>query len=39
VLDADAFEAFSQKGLFDQTTAMAFRKNILELGGTEDGRD
>jgi peptidyl-dipeptidase Dcp len=36
VLDADAFEAFSQKGLFDQTTAMAFRKNILELGGTED---
>ena len=23
-------------GLFDQTTAQAFRKNILERGGTED---
>jgi len=36
VLDADAFEAFKEKGLFDQSTAAAFRKNILELGGTED---
>jgi len=36
VLDADAFEAFKERGLFDQSTAAAFRKNILELGGTED---
>lgn len=36
VLDADAFEAFKEKGLYDQATAAAFRKNILELGGTED---
>lgn len=36
VLDADAFEAFKEKGLFDRTTADAFRKNILEQGGTED---
>ncbi len=36
VLDADAFEAFKEKGLFDQGTANAFRKNILEMGGTED---
>ena len=36
VLDADAFEAFKEKGLFDQATATAFRKNILEKGGTED---
>ncbi len=36
ILDADAFEAFSQKGVFDSETALAFRKNILEKGGTED---
>ena len=36
VLDADAFEAFKENGLFDQGTANAFRKNILERGGTED---
>jgi peptidyl-dipeptidase Dcp len=36
VLDADAFEAFKEKGLFDRTTADAFRRNILEHGGTED---
>ena len=36
VLDADAFEAFKEKGLYDRTTAAAFRKNILEYGGTED---
>jgi len=37
VLDADAFEAFKEKGLFDQATARSFRTNILEKGGTEDG--
>jgi len=36
VLDADAFEAFKEKGLFDKETAQSFRKNILEKGGTED---
>lgn len=36
VLDADAFEAFKEHGLFDKNTADAFRKNILEKGGTED---
>ncbi len=36
VLDADAFEAFKEKGLFDRATATAFRRNILERGGTED---
>ncbi|MBE8714038.1 M3 family metallopeptidase [Sphingobacterium hungaricum] len=34
VLDADAFAAFKEKGLYDQGTAAAFRKNILEKGGT-----
>ncbi len=36
ILDADAFEAFTQKGIFDPATALSFRKNILEKGGTED---
>ncbi len=29
VLDADAFEAFKENGLFDQKTARSFRDNIL----------
>ena len=36
VLDADAFEAFKENGIFDQKTARAFRDNILSKGGTED---
>ena len=32
VLDADAFEAFKENGLFDRKTANAFRENILESG-------
>jgi len=36
ILDADAFEAFKQNGIFDPVTAKSFRKNILEKGGTED---
>jgi peptidyl-dipeptidase Dcp len=36
VLDADAFEAFKETSLFDQQTALAFRTNILERGGSED---
>lgn len=36
VLDNDAFEAFKEKGIFDQATATSFRKNILERAGTGD---
>ena len=39
VLDADAFAAFKEKGLFDQVTADSFRKNILEKGGTANPAD
>ncbi|HSP91075.1 MAG TPA: M3 family metallopeptidase, partial [Vicinamibacterales bacterium] len=35
VLDQDAFEAFREKGLFDQETARGFR-TILEKAGSED---
>jgi len=37
ILDADAFEAFKENGIFDKETATKFRKNILEKGGSEDG--
>ncbi len=37
ILDADAFEAFKEHGIFDKETATKFRKNILEKGGSEDG--
>ena len=36
VLDNDAFEAFKEKGIFDQATATSYRKNILEKNGTMD---
>jgi len=36
VLDADAFEAFIENGIFDKETADSFRSNILSKGGTED---
>jgi peptidyl-dipeptidase Dcp len=36
VLDADAFSAFTEKGIFDPVTAKSFRDNILSKGGTED---
>ena len=36
VLDTDAFEAFKETSLFDKNTALSFRKNILERGGSED---
>lgn len=36
MLDADAFEAFKENGIFDQKTAHAFRENILSKGGTAD---
>jgi peptidyl-dipeptidase Dcp len=36
VLDADAFAAFKENGIFDQETARAFRDNVLSRGGTEN---
>ena len=36
VLDKDAFELFMQNGIFDNETAMSFRRNILEMGGSEE---
>ena len=35
VLDADAFELFKEKGIFNREIAGSFRKNILEKGGTK----
>jgi peptidyl-dipeptidase Dcp len=35
-LDADAFEAFKEKGLFDKATALSFRKNVLETYGARE---
>ncbi|HEX2921464.1 MAG TPA: M3 family metallopeptidase [Bacteroidales bacterium] len=39
VLDADAFELFKEKGIFNSDVADSFRKNILEKGGTEKPMD
>jgi peptidyl-dipeptidase Dcp len=36
VLDTDAFSAFKETSLFDQKTALAFRKNILEAGASQE---
>ena len=36
VLDADAFAAFKEKGIFDQKTAKLFRQFVLEKGGSMD---
>ena len=36
VLDKDAYELFKQKGIFDSETAMSFRRNVLEKGGSEE---
>ncbi len=35
VLDADAFEAFKENGVFDKNTAKRFQENILSAGGSE----
>ncbi|MCC5921240.1 MAG: M3 family metallopeptidase [Cyclobacteriaceae bacterium] len=35
VLDADAYELFKEKGIFDKETAKAFQQHILEKGGSE----
>lgn len=36
VMEADAFSLFKENGIFDKATAHSFRKNILELGNTEE---
>lgn len=35
VLDADAFAYFKETGIFNKETALKFKSNILEKGGTE----
>jgi peptidyl-dipeptidase Dcp len=39
VLDADAFMAFQENGLFDQATAAAYREHVLSKGGTRPGME
>ena len=39
VLDKDAFELFMLKGIYDKETAMSFRSNILEKGGSDEPMD
>jgi peptidyl-dipeptidase Dcp len=36
IMDADAFDAFKENGLFDKETAEAFREHVLSKGGTRD---
>lgn len=36
VLDKDAFELFKEKGIFDKETSMSFRRNVLEMGGSDE---
>jgi len=36
VLDADAFQPFAEKGIFDRETAQSFRENILSKGGSDE---
>lgn len=36
ILDADAFQAFKENGLFDKETAEKFKKYVLSAGGTDD---
>ncbi|MEF9985893.1 MAG: M3 family metallopeptidase [Bacteroidales bacterium] len=36
VLEADAFQLFKEKGIFNKEVAESFRKNILSKGGTQD---
>lgn len=35
VLDADAFEAFKEAGIFNKEVAQSFKDNVLSKGGTE----
>lgn len=39
VLEADAWELFKQKGIFDKKTAETYKKNILESGDDKDATE
>ena len=39
VMDADAFGAFKENGLFDKETANAYKEHILSKGGTRDAME
>ncbi|MFZ9045591.1 MAG: M3 family metallopeptidase, partial [Cyclobacteriaceae bacterium] len=39
VLDADAFELFKEKGVFDKATALLFKDHILSQGDTKNPLD
>lgn len=39
VLEADAWELFQQKGIFDKKTAEVYKKNILEGGDDKDATE
>ncbi|MDE6498727.1 MAG: M3 family metallopeptidase [Muribaculaceae bacterium] len=39
VLDADGFELFKEKGIFDPETAKSFKTNVLEMGGSAKPMD
>ncbi|MDE6478709.1 MAG: M3 family metallopeptidase [Muribaculaceae bacterium] len=39
VLEADAWELFQQKGIFDKKTAEVYKKNILESGDDKDATE
>lgn len=39
VLSSDAFSRFEEEGIFNEDTALSFRRNILEKGGSEEALD
>lgn len=39
VLDADAFAAFKEEGIFNKDVATRFKENVLSRGGSEDPMD
>lgn len=39
VLSSDAFSRFEDEGIFNEETALSFRENILEKGGSEEPLD
>jgi peptidyl-dipeptidase Dcp len=39
VLNADAFQAFKENGIFDSGTAASFRRNILARGNSEEAME
>ncbi|GJQ64075.1 MAG: dipeptidyl carboxypeptidase II [Melioribacteraceae bacterium] len=39
ILDADAFAAFTEQGIFNEDLAKKFKENILEKGGADDPMD